>query len=376
MTTKQCKSMQFNRLFRFSKGDIMRINLTVAMLTLCCVQLSAEVFGQRVTMNVRGMPFLEAIRSIEKQSGYTFFYKMKDIDGLGPVTISVKDKPITDVLNELLDDGYSVKIEEKVIVLTKNPATAVAANVRAARPREHLVIQREVRGSVTDSLGAPIAGVSVLIKGTSTGTATDNQGRFQILAVDGQVLEFRTVGYQPQDVAVAGQTVVNIVLKQEETGLEEVVVVAFGEQKKLTTIGAQSTVKAEELKQPVANLTNLIAGRVAGIVGVQRSGEPGYDNAEIYIRGISTFTSSSPLILVDGVERSFNNIDPEDIASFSVLKDASATALYGVRGANGVILIQTKKGEQGKVAINVQYDEGLTEFTRLPQFADGITYME
>lgn len=368
--------MQLKRLSSFSKGVIMRINLTIAILTLCCVQLSAEVFGQRVTLNVRNKPFLEAIRSIEKQSGYTFFFKMRDIDGLGPVTVSVTDKPITEVLQKLLDSkAYSFQIQEKVIVLTKKPMAAASVSAKPRSLSLPTIIQREIRGSVTDSLNTPIAGVSVFIKGTSTGTSTDDQGRFQILAVDGQVLEFRTVGYLPQEVRVANQALINVVLKQEETGLDEVVVVAFGSQKKLTTIGAQSTVKAEELKQPVANLTNLIAGRVAGIVGVQRSGEPGYDNAEIYIRGISTFTSSSPLILVDGVERSFNNIDPEDIASFSVLKDASATALYGVRGANGVILIQTKKGSTGKASINVQYDQGLTEFTRLPQFADGITYM-
>ncbi|MCK7554000.1 SusC/RagA family TonB-linked outer membrane protein [Chitinophaga sedimenti] len=141
-------------------------------------------------------------------------------------------------------------------------------------------------------------------------------------------------------------------------------------------IGAQSSIRAEELKQPVANLTNLIAGRVAGMIGVQRSGEPGYDNAEIYIRGISTFTNSSPLVLVDGVERSFSNVDPEDIASFSILKDASATAVYGVRGANGVILITTKQGKPGKVLINAQYDQGITQFTKIPKFADGVTYMK
>ncbi len=152
-------------------------------------------------------------------------------------------------------------------------------------------------------------------------------------------------------------------------------VIGYGQQKRITTTGAISTVNAEDLKLPVANLTNVIAGRVAGIIGVQRSGQPGYDNSEIYIRGISTFTSSAPLILVDGIERDFANIDPEDIASFSILKDASATAVYGVRGANGVIIIETKKGKQGKPIINAQYDQGITQFTSIPQFADGVTYM-
>jgi TonB-linked SusC/RagA family outer membrane protein len=126
----------------------------------------------------------------------------------------------------------------------------------------------------------------------------------------------------------------------------------------------------------VANITNVLAGRVAGIIGVQRSGQPGYDNAEIYIRGISTFTSSTPLVLVDGVERDFASVDPEDIGSFSILKDASATAVYGVRGANGVIIIQTKKGKVSKPLINAQFDQGVTQFTKIPEFADGVTYMQ
>src|SRR5690606_15783979 len=129
-----------------------------------------------------------------------------------------------------------------------------------------------------------------------------------------------------------------------------------------------SSIKPSDLKQPVGNLSNLIAGRVSGVVGVQRSGEPGYDASNIYIRGSSTFTGSSPLILVDGIERSLNNLDPEDIANFTILKDASATAVYGVRGANGVIIIETKKGSVGTPKVNFQYNQGLTQFTKVPQF--------
>ncbi|SFA44406.1 TonB-linked outer membrane protein, SusC/RagA family [Pedobacter suwonensis] len=234
----------------------------------------------------------------------------------------------------------------------------------------------QITGKVTDTLGKPIPGVSVLVKGTKKGTTTDTNGEFRLEATSGDILVFRMTGFTTTELRLGTPIRYEVSLKEETSDLNEVVVVAFGAQKKVTSIGAQSTVKVDDLKQPVANISNLVAGRVAGIVGVQRSGEPGYDNSEIYIRGISTFTSSSPLILVDGVERSFNNIDPEDIASFSVLKDASATALYGVRGANGVIIIQTKKGRVGQATINAQYDQGLTQFTKLPEFADGVTYME
>jgi TonB-linked SusC/RagA family outer membrane protein len=237
--------------------------------------------------------------------------------------------------------------------------------------------QTQITGKVTDGKGLSLPGVSVKLKNGTASASTKTDGTYTIPINGGNAtLVFSFVGYINQEVAVNNRKQVNVTLKESETGLDDVVVVAYGQQKKVTLTGAISTVKADDLKLPVANLTNLLAGRVAGVIGVQRSGQPGYDNSEIYIRGISTFTSSKPLILVDGVQREFNNIDPEDIANFSILKDASATAVYGVRGANGVILIETKKGKIGKPLINVQYDQGITEFTKIPEFADGVTYLQ
>ncbi len=235
----------------------------------------------------------------------------------------------------------------------------------------------QITGKVTDETGAGVPGVSVKSKTGTASSTTNTDGTYVIGIANGNgTLTFSYVGFVAQEVAVNGRKTINVTLKEASTTLDETVIVAYGQQKKITLSGAISTVKAEDLKQPVANLTNVLAGRVAGVIGVQRSGQPGYDNSEIYIRGISTFTSSSPLILVDGVQREFANIDPEDIASFSILKDASATAVYGVRGANGVILIETKKGKTGKPLINVQYDQGVTEFTNIPEFADGVTYLQ
>jgi TonB-linked SusC/RagA family outer membrane protein len=238
--------------------------------------------------------------------------------------------------------------------------------------------QEEIKiiGTVKDALGSPLQGVSISISGTNRATITNEKGAFEIIANKGEIMEVSFVGYTTQTISIKDRIEFDIVMEPTEGGLNEVVVVGFGKQKKISQIGAQSTVKIDELKQPVANLSNVLAGRLAGLVGVQRSGEPGYDNANIWIRGISTFTNSNPLILVDGVERSFSNIDPEDIESFSILKDASATAVYGVRGANGVLLIQTKKGKSGKPKVNVQYNQGVTAFTQTPRFVDGPTYME
>ena len=149
----------------------------------------------------------------------------------------------------------------------------------------------------------------------------------------------------------------------------------YGTQRKISNIGAQSSMKMEDIKTPSASLTTTLAGRLAGVVAVQRTGEPGKDAADIWIRGISTPNTSSPLVLVDGVERSFNDIDPEDIESLTTLKDASATAVYGVRGANGVILIKTKPGKVGKPTVSADYYESFTRFTKMVDLADGITYM-
>jgi TonB-linked SusC/RagA family outer membrane protein len=338
------------------------------------LELSARAFGQQISLQVQDQPLDQVLKAIEKQSKYTFFYNAKEVDGKMPVSLNEFNKTVPQLMEIILaGKNYGFDVQGNVIILNRRKE---AVPLNTASRRINMKFAQQLTGRLTDSVGKALPGVSILIKGTTRGTASNSNGEYRIDANPGEVLVFKLVGYLTKEITVSNQTRIDVILKEESSDLNEVVVVAFGAQKKLTTIGAQSTIKVEDLKQPVANLSNVIAGRVAGVIGVQRSGEPGYDNAEIYIRGISTFTSSSPLILVDGVERSFNNIDAEDIASFSVLKDASATALYGVRGANGVIVIQTKKGRAGKTSINVQYDQGVTAFTRLPEFADGLTYME
>ena len=233
-----------------------------------------------------------------------------------------------------------------------------------------------ITGIVKDSDGVPLPGANVMEKNTNNGTVTDFDGNFSIkVASQNSTLVISYIGLKSSEFVVGTKTQIDIQLENDPQSLDEVVMVGYGTQKKISVVGAQSTIRTEELQQPVANLGTMLAGRISGLTGVQRSGLPGFDGADLWIRGISTFGASGPLILVDGVERSLDNIDPRDISSFSILKDASATAVYGIRGANGVILIETKRGKIGKPEVSIDYNEGITAFTKVPKLADGITYM-
>ena len=238
--------------------------------------------------------------------------------------------------------------------------------------------QRTLSGRVTTTDGAPLVGVTVSIVDFSVSTQTDQNGEYEFRIPDeAKTVRFTIVGFKQLDQPIAGRPTIDVQLEESADDLEEVVVVGYGTQKKIQTLGAQSNLDVKELKQPVANISTVLAGRVSGVVGMQRSAEPGLDGAQLWIRGFNTLNNSSPLVLVDGVERSFSNIDPNDIESFNILKDASSTSVYGVRGANGVILITTKKGlALEKPRIDVDYYQGITEFTRVPDMVDGVTYMQ
>lgn len=233
-----------------------------------------------------------------------------------------------------------------------------------------------VRGKVIDENGVPLIGATII--GTDVeGTITDVDGFFSIkISLKGS-LTISYIGYESQKVPVDGKSELLIHLKANTT-LEDVVVVGYGSQKKESVIGAISTIEPRKLTEnQTANLSNALVGSLSGIIGVQRSGEPGYDSSDFWIRGINTFGSnSSPLIIVDGIERSLDQLSAEEIESFSVLKDASATAVYGVRGANGAIVIKTKRGEIGKVKVNVKADYGITSPLKIAQFVDGAKHME
>lgn len=238
--------------------------------------------------------------------------------------------------------------------------------------------QKEVKGIVKDTKGEVLIGVTVAIKNQpGLGTATDVDGRFKIKVGEYDVLELKYVGFKAKEIPVLTITgEVEITMEEETHKLEEVVIVGGNTvQRKATLTGAITTVDLKMIKTPTANISNALVGNIQGIIGRQTTGEPGQNSTEFWVRGISTFgANSKALILVDGIERSLDQLNVEDIESFSVLKDASATAIYGSRGANGVVLISTKRGEAGKVNINFKSEYGYSTRSRTPKYTDGITY--
>ena len=235
----------------------------------------------------------------------------------------------------------------------------------------------QVTGTVTDEQGLPIPGINVTEKGTKKGTNTDIDGKYKFSTSAKSVLVFSYIGYETKEVSVNGKTVLNQKMKSSSTGLDEVVVVAYGKQKKITQTGAITSLNSEQLsRSPSANIANSLAGQITGISTVQSSGRPGGDDPRIFLRGIASLSEdrAQPLVIVDGVERPFTSLDPDEIETFSLLKDASATAVYGVRGANGVIIVTTKRGKLGKAAITASYSQGLQQATQLPDYADSYNY--
>lgn len=211
-----------------------------------------------------------------------------------------------------------------------------------------------VKGVVLDDMG-PVIGATVFVKGTQNGMATNLDGEFSLTVPVGATIVVSFIGYEDKEVVYKGEPELKITLTENVTTLEEVQVIAYGTTKKVTVTGALSSMKSDEImKSPVGSIANALSGKIPGLSSVQSSGQPGADDATIYVRGVGSLTEglSAPLMLVDGVERSFYQLDPNEIEDITVLKDASATAVFGVRGANGVVLVTTKRGQEGKAKIS------------------------
>ena len=333
-----------------------------------------------ISLNLKDVSIKEVFSEIEKNSEFIFFYKNVDIDLEWKVSIRARNQTIDKILSQLFDKtDYTYMISDRQIFIKKTEVLKTEST--GTKPETKALQGIPITGKVFDNSGDLMPGVAVVVRGTYAGTSTDGNGEFTInVPSDTSVLQFRFIGYRMKEVMVGNQRIIAVTMQEEAAELGEVMIVAFGTQKKESVIGSITTVNVKDLKMPTSNLTTALAGNMSGVIAYQRSGEPGQDNADFFVRGITTFgTNTNPLILIDGIELTSTDLArlrPDDIASFSVLKDATATALYGARGANGVILVTTKQGQVGAAKISFRFENSLSMPTQTVEVADPITYMK
>lgn len=342
-----------------------KIKFTVLLLLIGFnLGFSNEVYSQNklFSLNLNNKTLKEIFTEIERQSEYVFFYYDNVLDVNRKVKVRVQNQPVEEVLKQVFEGtNNSFVIKDRQIYITEKQKQTTSPATQQNK--------KFFKGKVLDNLGEPLPGASVSVVGNTRGVTTDLDGAFEIEVVSSDKLKISFLGMGEQVITVGNQQNVVVKLDQQVNELADVVVVGYGRQKKESVIGAISTVEISSLKVPGSSLSTALAGQLAGVVSMSRSGEPGKNSAaEFYIRGVSSFKgTSTPLVLVDGIERELDLVDTEDIASFSILKDASASAVYGVRGANGVILITTKKGQEGKPRINARAEFGFTNPIKRPK---------
>ena len=327
--------------------------------------------GINLTLNNKSVVFV--INAISEETGYDFFYNANTMSHLRNITVKVKNATLEQALQQV---SHQTGLEFHKV----NDTYVVVAPKEQAKPEAKQQQGIRVTGTVSDNFGEPLPGVAVIIKGTTDGVSANPNGEFSItVPSEATVLQFSYIGYQLQEITVGDRRIIAVTMKEAITELDEVTVVAFGQQKKASVIASIETVNTKDLQIASSNLTAAFAGKIPGVISYQTTGEPGADNAEFFVRGVTTFGyKTSPLILIDGFEATSSDLarmQPDDIESFSVLKDASASALYGARGSNGIILVNTKGGREGTAKISARVDVNMSTPTRMNELVDGVTYM-
>jgi len=352
---------------------IMRVNLIIVLLTTSILHLSASSFSQNVTLKYNNAALVSVFKEIRLQTGYDFFYNDKLMSNAKPVNLSLKNVSLEKALQICFKgQPLSFSIENKTVIVKEKEMGIID------KVLDYFSVA-DVRGRVLDEKGLPLIGVSVRVKGSTLAVSTNSNGEFSIKLPKGdETLVFSYIGFQTKEVDANNNPVINVTLIEANKGLDEVIVVGYGTQKKRNVIGSVAQINSADLKQmPTMNVTNMLAGRLPGITSWQQSGQPGADDASLRIRGTSSYEGAQgPIAIVDGVQRPFAQLDPNEIESISILKDAAALSVYGLQAANGIILVTTKRGKAQKP--NISYDGAVivNSNTRFPKFLDGPDYME
>ena len=343
-----------------------KLTLLLITASLFCLQMYAQSGTEKITLSFKNIPLKEAMSRIEKASGYTFFYDATEANMEQTVSLNAQNEELRLALRKLFaPTNLNFRFSRKQIVLTLREAQNTKKGA-----------SKRISGIVNDESGEPIIGATVTVKGTVNGVLTDIDGKYTIQAREGDILEIRYIGYNSNEQRVKDKNTINVTLAESNVNLDDVVIVGYGSQKKESVSSSVNTVKPAEFALPARSLSNMISGQVAGVIAIQRSGEPGNDDADFWIRGQSSYAGgNSPLVLVDGVPRSMNDLDVDEIETFTVLKDAAATAVYGSEGANGVVLITTKRGRAQKTIVSFNAQYSVATPTRMPELMNSYDYL-
>ncbi|NGM65139.1 TonB-dependent receptor [Sphingobacterium sp. SGR-19] len=353
-------SYKRRRLFLFMK-------LIVALILFSSLQGNAKIFAQSISLKKKNAPLEDILKDIGKQAGYVFWYEPQTVKPFRDTDVSLQNESLETALKKVLENknlAYSI-VGKTIVIKSKQERNAQS------------VVVDPVSGIVVDINGQPIPGATIRVVGTTRTSSTDDMGSFQLEDLgDGDVISVSHTGYETVEIKLDAQRELRVVLKQRIEAFEEVVVVGYGRQQKSHVTGAVSVLDmAKKKDQPFTNASQALHG-VSGLWVNQAGGKPGQDVATIRIRGVGTLNNQNPLVLVDGIEFNMNELNPNDIESITVLKDASA-AIYGSRSANGVILVTTKTGQRGRTAVNYSFSHGIQQTTRMPDVVwDPILYMQ
>lgn len=336
------------------------------IICLFSVEVSAQSGTEKISLSFKKIPLKEAMEKIEKVSGYTFFYDATQTNVEQTVSLTAQNEEIRLVLRKMFNPtNLTFRFSKKQIVLTPKATETIKKGA-----------DKTITGLVTDEAGEPVIGATVTVKGTINGVLTDIDGKYTIKTKEGDILEFRYIGYNSVEQKVKDKNTINVAMTESNVNLDDVVIVGYGSQKKESVTSSVNTVKPADIAIPTRSLSNMIGGQVAGVISIQTSGEPGNDDASFWIRGQSSYAGgTSPLVLVDGVPRSMNDLDTDEIETFTVLKDAAATAVYGSEGANGVVLITTKRGRAQKTIVSFNAQYSIATPTRMPDLMNSWEYL-
>lgn len=368
--------MKFNRINptvfrgRGFKKLCLTMKLTVVFILIVTLQLSASVYSQNTKMNLQlsNVTLLDLLKRIESNSDYKFFYNNDEIDVNLKVNINATEKEVGSILDEVFEKTpYSFKImKNNLIILENTQAIAMASSGQ----------QKKITGKVADSSGNPLTGVTIAVKGTTQGTITDFDGKYAIdVPSSNAVLSYSFIGMETQEIEVAGKTTIDVVLMESTIGLEEVVAIGYGTARKSDLTGAVGSVEGGNLvKRSTQQLSTALQGQMAGVQVTRSSGAPGA-SATVRVRGITTLSNNDPLVIVDGVPSSLNDVVTTDVETMTVLKDAASASIYGSRAAAGVILITTKRAKENQFSFDYNFERGIDRPTTQPKNGDVIDWM-